>query len=61
MASNSVLQPVTTRGWRAGFDNLFRKENRDWWGTRSVAGAGHHLDGHPDRHSGHGPVCAHGG
>jgi ABC-2 type transport system permease protein len=35
MASNSVLQPVTARGWRAGFNNLFRKENRDWWGTRS--------------------------
>ena len=35
MASNSALHPVTTRGWRAGFDNLFRKENRDWWGTRS--------------------------
>ena len=35
MASNSVLQPVTTHGWRAGFNNLFRKENRDWWGTRS--------------------------
>jgi ABC-2 type transport system permease protein len=35
MASNHVLQPVTTRGWRAGFNNLFRKENRDWWGTRS--------------------------
>jgi ABC-2 type transport system permease protein len=35
MASNSILQPVTTRGWRAGFKNLFRKESRDWWGTRS--------------------------
>jgi ABC-2 type transport system permease protein len=35
MASNSVLQPVTARGWRAGFNNLFRKENRDWWGTRA--------------------------
>jgi ABC-2 type transport system permease protein len=35
MASNSVLQPATARGWRAGFNNLFRKENRDWWGTRS--------------------------
>ncbi len=35
MASNSVLEPVTARGWRAGFNNLFRKENRDWWGTRS--------------------------
>jgi len=35
MASNSVLHPVTARGWRTGFNNLFRKENRDWWGTRS--------------------------
>jgi ABC-2 type transport system permease protein len=35
MSSNSILQPVTARGWRAGFGNLFRKENRDWWGTRS--------------------------
>ena len=35
MSSNSVLHPVTTRGWRAGYNNLFRKENRDWWGTRS--------------------------
>jgi ABC-2 type transport system permease protein len=35
MSSNSILQPVTTRGWRAGFSNLFRKESRDWWGTRS--------------------------
>jgi ABC-2 type transport system permease protein len=35
MASNSILQPVTARGWRAGFNNLFRKENRDWWGTKA--------------------------
>jgi ABC-2 type transport system permease protein len=35
MASDRVLQPVTARGWRAGFNNLFRKESRDWWGTRS--------------------------
>jgi ABC-2 type transport system permease protein len=35
MSSNSILQPVTARGWRAGFSNLFRKESRDWWGTRS--------------------------
>jgi ABC-2 type transport system permease protein len=35
MASNSVLHPVTARGWRAGFGNIFRKENHDWWGTRS--------------------------
>ena len=38
MASNSAFQPVTERGWRAGFGNLFRKENRDWWGTRSWLG-----------------------
>lgn len=35
MASNRLLHPATARGWRAGFNNLFRKENRDWWGTRS--------------------------
>ncbi len=35
MASNSVFQPVNARGWRTGFNNLFRKENRDWWGTKS--------------------------
>ncbi len=35
MASNSILQPITVHGWRVGFANLFRKENRDWWGTRS--------------------------
>ncbi len=35
MASNSVLQPVTARGWRAGFGNIFRKENRDLWGTKA--------------------------
>jgi ABC-2 type transport system permease protein len=35
MASNSVLQPVVEHGWRVGFANLLRKENRDWWGTRS--------------------------
>src|SRR5512137_2428527 len=35
MASNSVFQPIDEHGWRVGFANLFRKENRDWWGTRS--------------------------
>jgi ABC-2 type transport system permease protein len=35
MASNQVFQPVTEHGWRTGFPNLFRKENLDWWGTRS--------------------------
>jgi ABC-2 type transport system permease protein len=35
MSSNSVFQPINEHGWRVGFANLFRKENRDWWGTRS--------------------------
>jgi ABC-2 type transport system permease protein len=35
MASNNILQPLTLRGWRAGFGNIFRKENRDWWGTKT--------------------------
>jgi ABC-2 type transport system permease protein len=35
MASNSVFQLVDEHGWRAGLNNLFRKENRDWWGTRA--------------------------
>ena len=35
MASNNLFQPVTEHGWRTGFPNLFRKENRDWWGTRA--------------------------
>lgn len=35
MASNSVFRPANERGWRAGFANLLRKENRDWWGTRT--------------------------
>lgn len=34
MAANSVFQPVTETGWRAGLSNLLRKEHRDWWGTR---------------------------
>jgi ABC-2 type transport system permease protein len=35
MSSNSAFQHVNEHGWRVGFANLFRKENRDWWGTRS--------------------------
>jgi len=35
MASNSIFQVVNERGWRAGLSNLVRKENRDWWGTRT--------------------------
>jgi ABC-2 type transport system permease protein len=34
MAANNAFQPVDERGWRTGFANLFRKESRDWWGTR---------------------------
>jgi ABC-2 type transport system permease protein len=35
MSSNSAFQYIDERSWRVGFANLFRKENRDWWGTRS--------------------------
>jgi ABC-2 type transport system permease protein len=28
------LQSVSERGWRRGFANLLRNENRQWWGTR---------------------------
>jgi ABC-2 type transport system permease protein len=28
------LQPVTDKGWRRGFANLFSKELGQWWGTR---------------------------
>jgi ABC-2 type transport system permease protein len=28
------LQAVDERGWRRGFANLLRNENRMWWGTR---------------------------
>jgi ABC-2 type transport system permease protein len=31
---NPALQPVTEHGWRRGFANLLRNENRQWWGTR---------------------------
>ena len=34
MAANSTFQMVNERGWRMGFANLVRKENRDWWRTR---------------------------
>lgn len=34
MAANVSLQRVEEHGWRRGFANLLRKENRDWWGTR---------------------------
>jgi len=34
MVADSTFQPVVEHGWRRGFANLFRKENRAWWGTR---------------------------
>ena len=34
MVADSTFQPVRETGWRRGFANLFRKENRAWWGTR---------------------------
>jgi ABC-2 type transport system permease protein len=33
-ATNPALQLVTEHGWRRGFTNLLRNENRQWWGTR---------------------------
>ncbi len=35
MAGNSAFRTVNERGWRAGLWNLARKENRDWWSTRT--------------------------
>lgn len=32
--ANNILQPVTTRGWLRGFDNLLDHEHRLWWGGR---------------------------
>lgn len=34
MSANPAFQLVSERGWRMGFANLLRKENRDWWRTR---------------------------
>ncbi len=34
MAANLELQRVKERNGLRGFSNLFRKENRAWWGTR---------------------------
>jgi ABC-2 type transport system permease protein len=34
MAANLEFQRVKEWGWLRGFANLFRKENRAWWGTR---------------------------
>jgi ABC-2 type transport system permease protein len=33
-ATNQGLQAVREHGWRRGFANLLRNENRQWWGTR---------------------------
>jgi ABC-2 type transport system permease protein len=33
-AANQGLQAVKEQGWRRGFANLLRNENRLWWGTR---------------------------
>lgn len=35
MAANAALQRLQESGWRRGFANVLRKENRDWWGTRT--------------------------
>ena len=29
------LQRINASGWRVGFGNLLRKENQEWWGTRT--------------------------
>lgn len=34
MASNSMFQRVSSRGWLQGFGNLFANENERWWKTR---------------------------
>ncbi len=34
MASNSMFQRVSSRGWLQGFGNLFANENQRWWKTR---------------------------
>lgn len=34
MSAKIAMQPVQESGWRRGFANVLRKENRDWWGTR---------------------------
>jgi ABC-2 type transport system permease protein len=35
MAANAALQRVNEQGWRRGFTNLFRRENSEWWRTRT--------------------------
>jgi ABC-2 type transport system permease protein len=34
VVANQALQGVRESGWRRGFTNLLRNENRMWWGTR---------------------------
>jgi ABC-2 type transport system permease protein len=34
MAANSAFEPVREKGWLLGFENMLRKENHLWWGTR---------------------------
>ena len=33
--STQQLQRIEAHGWRVGFNNLLRKENGEWWGTRT--------------------------
>jgi ABC-2 type transport system permease protein len=33
VTARDQLIPVSAKGWRLGFANVFRKESRDWWGT----------------------------
>lgn len=33
--STPQLQRIEVSGWRIGFGNLLRKENGEWWGTRT--------------------------
>lgn len=35
MVSESKLQRLNKHGWRVGLANLLRKENSEWWGTRT--------------------------
>jgi len=34
LSANSVLRPVSERGWRMGLANMLAKESRAWWRTR---------------------------
>ena len=35
MSSTNTLQVLDEHGWRRGFRNMLRKENGDWWQTKS--------------------------